>query len=966
MKHFFRKTLSLVTAAALTLALIVPAAASDTLGTELFARTTTLHEGTTLHETAFWSDTLGDLRRENYIVYEPNARVTPIVTNGGYATARTSVPAAAAALEAAGYRVVAGINGDYFGVSNGVPLGAVMRDGVLQNASGANYAIGFRADGTAILGAPNIRFTVTDGHGASFQPAALNQVRYSYGGIYLYTNTFNSRASTGTTEPGYDVVCSMSGTLSIGETLMLTVTKILPSATDTVLAAGEIALTANLNAGEAALSSLQSLAIGDVLTLTVSAGSEEWNGVTEMIGALYELVRDGEVVQGLEAGAAPRTAVGQRADGSLVFYTVDGRKSGYSLGASLTQVAERLIELGCVTALSLDGGGSTTLSLTEPDASVSTIANRPSDSVPRAVTNHLFLVASPQRSGQVDHIFLRAENDLALPGASVALRAAAIDTMYIPMDAAVTLTSDGGQLDGSVLTVPESGSVTVTGEYGYKNAQTSVTVVEAPERITLSHEGKSVSELTLSPGDTISLTATAYREHLAVAGGNECFTWTLTPALGSIENGVLTAAERVGSGELTVAVGETVLRVPVTLSSEPNVLLDPCESEPPAPLTRNTERAFIHSGKNSYRLDYTLAEDETLRIPLTLAASEACSYLNVWVYGDAQHAQLTFVGAGEAVTLGFDGWQNLTLPLSDGGVTELTLHSDLGTSGTLYFDTFTASPRIGADEEAPEVSLAFSDDGTLTGFAFDETDGASLAAMRLTRDGEALPFRADGTGAFTAVLPAADALPHRITLTAMDQSGNLARTGLDQPSLEGGEAPFADTVGHWSEPYVAVLKARGVTNGDGAGNYLPNADLTREEFAAMLCRFLDSEEDYSSVALPFADSADISPWAKESVQAMLALGVTNGSVDLNGDLRFYPKDSITREQAVTMLGRLLECGYGTSDLTFSDSADIAAWSSEHVALMTSIGALSGFDDGSFRPAEKITRAQIATVLYKLQ
>ncbi len=966
MKNILRKITSLVTAASLMLALVVPAAASETLGAELSVRETALHEGTTLHEGAFWSDTVSDARRENYIVYEPNGSVVPVVTNGGYVTAKQTVPDAAAALEAAGWRVVAGINGDYYGVSNGVPLGAVMMGGELQNASGANYAIGFYPDGTAVLGAPNIRFTLTDSRGGSFTASALNQVRYSYGGIYLYTNGFNSRASTGTTEPGYDVICTMDGTLSIGEELTLTVTRVLPSATDTVLAEGEIALTANLSAGEAALTTLQGITVGDELTLTVSAADEKWNGVTEMIGALYELVRDGEVVQGLEAGAAPRTAIGQRADGSLIFYTIDGRKSGHSLGASLTQVAERLIELGCVTALSLDGGGSTTLSLTEPDATAAGVVNLPSDGVPRAVTNHLFLVASPDRSGRVDHVFLRADNSLALPGAAVTLRAAAIDTMYIPMDASVSLHASGGSLAENVLTLPESGTVTVTGEYGYKTAETSITVVESPESIVLTHEGKAVSELTLAPGDELALTATAYENHLAVAGGSECFTWTLTEGLGSVENGVLTAANRVGAGELTVSVGETVLTVPVVLSSAPNVLLDDCEGEPPAPLTRSTDRNFIHSGMASYRLDYTLAEDETLRVPLTLPAAPDCSYLNVWVYGDAQHAQLTFLGAGEAVTLSFSGWQNLTLPF-DGALTGLTLYSELGASGTLYFDTFTASPRIGADETASELTLALAEDGSLTGRAFDETDGASLASLTLNRDGEPLPFTQDAvTGALTAQLPEADTLPHRITLTAMDQSGNISRTSLDVPAIEGGEAAFADTVGHWSEPYVAVLKVRGVTNGDGTGNYLPNANLTREEFAAMLCRFLAPTEDFSAVELPFADSADISPWAVDSVRTMLALGVTNGSTDINGALCFFPKDSITRQEAVTMLGRLIECGYGVRAPEFTDSADIAPWAAEYVEVLAGIGVLSGFDDGSFRPAEKITRAQIASVFYKWQ
>ena len=82
------------------------------------------------------------------------------------------------------------------------------------------------------------------------------------------------------------------------------------------------------------------------------------------LGALYSLVENGAVVSGLPSGADPRTAVGQKRDGTLVFYTIDGRKSGHSIGATLQQVARRLMELGCETALCLDGGGSTTLTVT--------------------------------------------------------------------------------------------------------------------------------------------------------------------------------------------------------------------------------------------------------------------------------------------------------------------------------------------------------------------------------------------------------------------------------------------------------------------------------------------------------------------------------------------------------------------------------------------------------------------------
>ena len=53
-------------------------------------------------------------------------------------------------------------------------------------------------------------------------------------------------------------------------------------------------------------------------TVTVRAADEGWNDVDYMIGALYQLVENGVVCKGLEAGAAPRTAIGQKADGSLV------------------------------------------------------------------------------------------------------------------------------------------------------------------------------------------------------------------------------------------------------------------------------------------------------------------------------------------------------------------------------------------------------------------------------------------------------------------------------------------------------------------------------------------------------------------------------------------------------------------------------------------------------------------------
>ena len=57
----------------------------------------------------------------------------------------------------------------------------------------------------------------------------------------------------------------------------------------------------------------------------------------------------------------PRTAVGARADGTLLFVTVDGRRPEESIGMSLPGLTDLMLELGAVSAVNLDGGGSTTM-----------------------------------------------------------------------------------------------------------------------------------------------------------------------------------------------------------------------------------------------------------------------------------------------------------------------------------------------------------------------------------------------------------------------------------------------------------------------------------------------------------------------------------------------------------------------------------------------------------------------------
>lgn len=76
------------------------------------------------------------------------------------------------------------------------------------------------------------------------------------------------------------------------------------------------------------------------------------------------LIRNGKVLQDafsaesdFGGGKNPRTAIGQREDGTVLFLVIDGRQTG-SLGATVVELADCMLEYGAVTAAAMTGGTS--------------------------------------------------------------------------------------------------------------------------------------------------------------------------------------------------------------------------------------------------------------------------------------------------------------------------------------------------------------------------------------------------------------------------------------------------------------------------------------------------------------------------------------------------------------------------------------------------------------------------------
>ena len=146
----------------------------------------------------------------------------------------------------------------------------------------------------------------------------------------------------------------------------------------------------------------------------------DWPGVVSAIGGGPQIVRNGApVFRANEAFTtsqlsprAPRTGLGQLADGRIILVAVDGRQPGYSVGMTNFELAQTLVRLGAVTGMALDGGGSTTMAFD------GTLLNRPAGTERPVSTALLFFytgvfvqpavsVVSPNGDGVADRQSLR-------------------------------------------------------------------------------------------------------------------------------------------------------------------------------------------------------------------------------------------------------------------------------------------------------------------------------------------------------------------------------------------------------------------------------------------------------------------------------------------------------------------------------------------------------------------------------
>lgn len=240
--------------------------------------------------------------------------------------------------------------------------------------------------------------------------------------------------------------------------------------------------------------------------------------VREAVAGFGDIFENGHARSGLDnTTRASRTAIGIKADGTVVMLMVDGRQAPYSVGMTMAEVAASMEALGCVEAVNLDGGGSSTFATQregEPENETTaglTLRCRPSDGYERKVSNTIMVLSNAQPTGTFDHAVLTPNNEVYTPGSTVPFAAAGVDAAGgradIPAGAVWTVLSGRGTINattGLYRAGDTCGEVTVGLQVNGKTVGQTAIQIQWPDKLDFTNSSVSIdfgetSDLTFKP-----------------------------------------------------------------------------------------------------------------------------------------------------------------------------------------------------------------------------------------------------------------------------------------------------------------------------------------------------------------------------------------------------------------------------------------------------------------------------------
>jgi hypothetical protein len=541
------------------------------------------------------------------------------------------------------HRVIGAINADFY-ESGGVPVGTQVLDGEILKLPADRTVFGSGPLRELFIENLNFQGKLWSTGGSE---QVINQVNSSRSGnnLVLYNHYFGN--TTQTSYNGTEVTATFISDPMINDTLQLVIT-----AKDSIHAAGHgnnpiptrgMVLSGT---GTAAAFLNSAIFVGDTIRLLIRLIPVDFP-IQTAVGGHPKIITNGlkTVPNGsFSSDRHPRTGIGFSADSTtLYFFVVDGRQTGFSVGMSLYEFADYMLEWGIDQGANLDGGGSTTMVVR------GTVVNSPSDiGGERSVANALLLISSAT-TGPLATLQLTPQEVYLLTETQTQFTVSAFDEHYN----SVSFHPDSliWSCDFSIGSVETNGHFTAgtTLASGYVYVQHGTIRDSALVHLT------EISSITLQPnpvilkvGENQVITAETrdnYGNLVALSAGE--YDWSVTGDIGTISSVGTFTATQPGEG-IIIAMYEAVSgSTAVTVGSAATVILDNFDNLSNWSLTGlrvnlndcalSLSDSIKYSEPSSGRLDYSLTTGGTsvLYMDCNIPISGTPDAVGIWVYGDS-------------------------------------------------------------------------------------------------------------------------------------------------------------------------------------------------------------------------------------------------------------------------------------------------------------------------------------------
>ena len=594
-----------------------------------------------------------------------------------------------------GHTVIGAINGDFY-ASGGITIGAQIIRGTLLKRPYPRSVFALTTSKQPFINILDYYGQVVKNNNMVFSIGGVNEVRQE-NQLIVYNHYYG--ASTGTNQwgteigveyihpppginaPQYVVVTSKDSLMGTGSGNML-----IPTNMGAVLSGHGLARDF-LN---------DSLFVGDTLAIQLLLNPADNHILQELIGGTPRIIRNG--VRSVEwenesTGSSfahdrhPRTAVGFNADSTVVyFFTVDGRQGGYSVGMSLFELADYMLEWGVYQGVNLDGGGSTTM-VVRGD-----VVNSPSDAGgERSVANAL-MVISKAPLGPLAYINLPWEETFTLVESQIQFDVTGTDSYYNPVAV------DG---DSILWFCDESiGSISETGLFLASGTESSGLVIAQHGDISdsmLVHV-TDIASLVLTPDPVILEIGSSQNMGAEARDGfgnliqvdYESYDWWVAADIATISSEGVVHAHHAGSGSIEASYRGVSGSVPLLVGTSTSVILDNFNNTSNFTLSgaviNLSECSFVPdteqfvSAPSSGKLNYSLVTGGTsvLYMNCSIPISGTPESVSIQVFGDnsahwirgefnnanSQKFILNFTDATPGINWNNE-WQEITVMLTE-------------------------------------------------------------------------------------------------------------------------------------------------------------------------------------------------------------------------------------------------------------------------------------------------------------